>query len=1380
MNIRKAIGFCVCFLLIVVSYAQSSLRFERFSTLDGLGNNAIFDIATDSKGKLWLATYDGLSCFDGYQFKNYKPDITNPGWAGSNIINVIKPDSSGKIWFGTAGTGLSMLNPETKEFRNYQAKQTGKLLTEKDVSAICNFNDKIWFGTASNLNVLDQTTDSISNYSLVKMGLAGSIRAIQPLDQYRAVIATSSGIAVLEKKDLSVQLSKSRNEMHINSGIIEIKTDEHGQIIVVTDREIQCLSYSEKSGLKLLFQIKNSEIEAQVKLEILFKSIIPISESEYWIVTSNGLISCILNQNNRHYGLIQNKAQNPESLSGNKITSICKDREQNIWLGTRYNGLSKYDPRKQAFKKFTVQLGRNSTMQSNDVRSLCQDHSGNIWIGYRSRGLDLFDSKNGEYHHFEKDIQNKTSLPSNVIRGIYQDSKGQIWIGSSGGLSHLKIENKEYKFHTTTKINGRDIGSVYEFYEDSKNRFWLGTTNGLLLYSENEEDLKTFKHKKEQLVINRYNFIRCITEDKEGNIWLATDGGGIDVIDPEEGYIRSYNTQSKNEKVLSHNKVYCLLFDSQNRLWAGTHNGLNLMVDKAGNFKTYTQANGLVNDVIYSVQEDAEGNLWISTANGLSKFDPKTENFQNYLQGFEFSDDAWSKNQQGELLLGGLNGFFRFHPKDIQQNDIAPLLRIEGFRLQNKILKVNKEHNGRVILTAPISELQQLDLKHDENFFSLNLLAISLSNPNQVRYKYQLVGFNNNWIELDADSRTAHFTNVPHGDYEFMFKAANADGIWSDEAILKIVIHPAFYQTIWFKIGAIIFIILTILSLYWLRLRSLTRHKERLEKEVDEKTSVLRSQNKAIEKQNRLLESQKKEIETQRDKVVEMTRLIHETDERKIKFFTSISHEIRTPLTLIAGPVEKLLESLKKGDKHYSAMQLVERNTNRLLKLVNQLLDFRKIDTGYMPIRLIQSDFLVFVKEVFTNFQVLAVEKNIDYQLVYDSSDYNLFFDADVLEKVIANLLSNAIKYTQLEGRVCLSLKRNNDHISITVQDNGPGVLPGVRKSIFKRFFRIEEANSISEQGTGIGLSLAKEMAILHGGDLSIIDLPERGSCFRMRFPVIKDANANLSQKIEQEHIIIPEIELKESKEDYSVLVVEDNSDLRSFIKDSLEVKIVLEAVDGESGINMAVDKLPDLIISDVLMPGKNGFELCRILKEDPRTNHIPILLLTALGAEEHQQTGIDLGADDYILKPFNHQILSGKVNNILQNREHFKEKLRKNLSNSSLCSDNWKDSLPPFVIQIIEHIENNLQNREFGVEDLGQLIGMSQSTLYRKMKAITNKSTVEFIREVKIRKSLELLKTDSNLQVGEVAFLVGFEDVNYFRKCFKKQFGKSPKDLLL
>jgi signal transduction histidine kinase/ligand-binding sensor domain-containing protein/DNA-binding NarL/FixJ family response regulator len=1358
--------------ILIGNQASGNVSFKHYSTLDGLGNNVLFDVETDLKGQIWLASHDGLSCYNGYEFINYKPDNIRLGVLGSNIISVIAPDDEGKIWYGTIGSGMSLFNPNTSEFTHFMALQdSSEINFGENVHTLAHLGTRVWYATSKGLGIYDQRSEELRLYNHDDLGISGGIQALYKWNDSLMCVAVHNRLLLMSHDREQVEIKHSWQTPEGN-GIRSLYRDKEGRFWVVCRRYLYCINMNLSGEMNVIASLSVKDLEHSAS----FISIRQSNKDEYWIACDGQLLSFRF-QNNRitSHQWVREDASGIDSPYGKSITGLCIDREGGVWVTTRLNGLYHFNPFERPFKRFVRQPGKASTMFSNDVRNILQDRFKNIWIGYRIQGVDMYNPNDKSFFHFNNGDDGLNTLPSNHIRSFFETKEGEVLVGSSRGITWMHKVSDGYKAETITSIAGKEITTVYYMHQDKAGRLWFGTTAGLFMIDRQNEIEKHYRPQTKPLNGGNRDFIRCIAEDQQGRLWLGTDGGGVDVVDKEKGFIKSYVSTLGKPDGLSHNKAYCTLVDSDNEVWVGTHNGLNrLMAD--GSFKVYNERNGLVNNIVYSVQEDKAGYIWVSTAKGLSKLNKTDGKIQNYLRDEEFSDDAWFKNHDGELFYGGLNGFIYFDPLEIHPNETAPLISIESFSLKNEAVQPGDEVDGRVLFNQAIDGVSQLDLKHHENFFSLKIIGIALQKPRQVRYQYQLKGFNDEWVDLDPYSRSAIFTNVPPGNYQFLYRAANSDGIWSKEEQLIINIHPAFYQTLWFKlIIAFALALLAALAYGW-RVRSLRRQKIRLQEEVKEKTQHLERKNKAIHEQNELLEQQKEEIEVQRDKVVEMTRLVHEADERKIKFFTSISHEIRTPLTLIAGPVSKMLDSVNASNPLYKSISLVEKNTQHLLRLVNQLLDFRKIETGHMPVNRGEVNVVDLAQDIFDRFKSFADGKSQTCIFHSDEEKLKAWLDAEVFEKILSNLLSNAIKYTPEGGKIQLHLYIEEEKIKCSITDDGPGISEHLQERLFKRFYRDEQATQ-QIGGSGIGLALAKELALIHSGDLYLKSSDHNGSCFEFYVPYER---GSINDWADQHKIEVP-IEQEEVADlsDWNVLVVEDNDELRAFIADSLGEANIIQAADGEEGMAAALEHLPDLVITDVLMPKKNGFELCQFLKNDPRTNHIPVIVLTAFGSEEYEQYGFGSGADDFIVKPFNHQILAKKVHNILKARQYLKEKLGQKLSGGERDYQSWTSNLPPFVTTILQAIESNISNSQFGVDELSRIMGMSSSTLYRKMKSVTDKSTVEFIREVKIRKAYDFLVEDRQLQIAEAAMKVGFEDVNYFRRCFKKQFGKSPKEMI-
>jgi signal transduction histidine kinase/DNA-binding response OmpR family regulator len=718
------------------------------------------------------------------------------------------------------------------------------------------------------------------------------------------------------------------------------------------------------------------------------------------------------------------------------------------------------------------------------------------------------------------------------------------------------------------------------------------------------------------------------------------------------------------------------------------------------------------------------------------------------LQGKQFNENAALRTRKGELIFAGAYGFNIFRPEDITVNTTKPEIVLTDLQLLNKSVGINEAINGHVILDRSISESKSIVLNHSENVFSLEFAALNYFHPGKCQYRYKLENFNKDWVTTDGKSRKVTYTNLDPGNYTFRVIASNNDGIWNDKGIsINIEVLPPFWKT---KLAVAIYIIFILGGLFITR--KLIQQRERM----------------------------KFAIEQERQEANRM----HELDMMKIRFFTNVSHEFRTPLTLILTPVEKLLKQAKEADQQ-NQFQLIQRNAKRLLNLVNQLLDFRKMEVQEIKLSPSEGDIIKFIRETVFSFSDLSEKKDIKLEFNSSLSTFETLFDADKLEKILFNLLSNAFKFTPASGAVSVSVglvdRQQDKWLEIKVKDTGIGIPADKQDKIFERFFQHDLPTSMVNQGSGIGLSITKEFVRIHGGTISVDSEVEKGSTFTVLLPV-KDVTSH-EPAITEEFVQVHGPALAESLNGQetvaggklpTLLLVEDNEDFRFYLKDNLKSHYnIIEARNGKEGWSRVVGDLPDLVVSDVMMPQMNGMELSRKIKHDPRVSHIPVILLTARTAEEQKMEGFDAGADDYITKPFNFEILQSRIRNLIHQRELFHKDFRKQFEIKA--SDVNITSLDEKLIQnAIKHVELNISNPDFSVEDLSRELGMSRVHLYKKLLALTGKSPLEFIRTIRLQQAAQLLEK-SQLTVSEVAYKVGFNNPKYFTKYFKEEYKVLP-----
>ncbi len=888
---------------------------------------------------------------------------------------------------------------------------------------------------------------------------------------------------------------------------------------------------------------------------------------------------------------------------------------------------------------------------------------------------------------------------------------------------------------------------VWDIYRDNNGDFWIASTRGIDKYIK---ETNSFKHYPQ---ISGEEAVAWIEPDSNGNLWFGSTNEVI-IYNPRENAIL--------HRYFEHTRA--MFEDSKNRKWITTNDkGIALYSLNSGAVKYYNEKDGLANKQALCILEDEEQNLWISTTNGLSKFNPEKGIFQNFtskdgLSNNQFCYRASYKTKNGELLFGSVSGFNMFNPNEIESEETNIPVVFTDFRIFNKSVPVGDDKKS--VLRKSISETQHLVLNFDQNVFTLEFAALNYVNSDKNLYTYKLEGFNRDWNE-PSKTRTATYTNLNPGDYLLRIKRiVPGNQQHQNELLLNITIRPPIWKTKWFLS---LFFILIIFLIYIL-VRFVV-NREKIKNQL------------VLERIN--------------------ARKLHEIDMMKLRFFTNISHEIRTPLTLILGPLEKLQEKELSKAEMKDNLQLMHRNAKNLDKLISQLLDFRKLQTGNLKLNLTEADIVDYIRNIVYSFNDFAIEKEINLKFTTLKKSLNAAFDPDKIEKILNNLISNAFKFTGPGGTISVNFslvfdssdddfeenEKEKQFIEISVKDTGRGIAIKNINRIFHRFFQPdnEEVNS----GVGIGLALVKELVEIHNGNIFVTSKTGKGTKFTFRIPYSsmlpvktiaeKTPGENGETKNAREVVLQPE----ESKADLHskiMLIVEDNLDVRQFIASHFNNSFkIFEAKNGEEGWQIALEIVPDIIVSDIIMPDVDGYELCKRIKEDERTSHIPFILLTALHSKEHEIKGLTTGADDYITKPFDLSVLQAKIENLLSIRESLIEKFTGTVvlepKNVVITSPDER-----FLQKAIEVVENNISNSDLDIENFSTLVGVSRMQLYRKLHALTDMTVKEFIRNIRLKRAAQLLN-QQKLNVSEVAYEVGFKDLSHFRKCFKREFGMSASE---
>jgi signal transduction histidine kinase/ligand-binding sensor domain-containing protein/DNA-binding response OmpR family regulator len=1313
-----------------------------FSHLDignGLSHNQVNSIIKDAKGFMWFGTASGLNRYDGYTFKVFRHRENDSTSLNDDLIVKIQEGPDNKFWIDTR-SGQCLFDPVSEKALINTAAYCRKLsLPTAFVTDIV--KDKqgcYWFAQAGN---------GVTRYNPV----THTVKRFKRQPDITDMTADNAGNIWIMYTDGLLEGYNTATEKLIvhNAGLF--KRPEELRYHLFADAENDLWMYTE--GLPqgaFCYQIKSNTLVhyyREAPRDRLNNNLVTGIQQDnngmIWIITDHGGVN-LLNKNTGAVNYLENKPEDIKSISQNSINAIYRDNTGIIWLGTYKKGLNYYHQNIIKFPVYRHLLADAHSLPFDDVNRFVEDDKGNLWIGTNGGGLIYFDRSTGNYRTFKHSATNANSISNDVIVSLCIDHNKKLWIGSYyGGLDCY--DGQQFIHYKNDPKNATSIAdnSIWEIYEDAQQQLWVGTLSGGLNRFHPEIN-GFYTYRKGNGSINS-NYISALAEDQEGNLWVGTESG-ISVLNKKTGGFTYYQHDSKDKGSLGNSNVTALLKDSRGNMWVATRDGLNCFDTITHSFRHFNQSDGLSENNILTLLEDNEQTLWLGTTNGLSRawvhYDAKGAlriQFRNYderdgLQGREFNENAALKTKQGELIFGGANGFNIISPEAISHNTVVPEVVLTDLRVFDKSLQPGEEFNNRVLLQTTISEVKNITLKYQENIFSLEFAALNYSNPEKNQYAYKLEGFNNDWLTTDGTHRTVTYTNLDPGKYTFRIKASNGDGVWNEQgAALLITILPPFWRTV---PAFIIYAILLGAILLFARRLTIQRAHMRFQ-----------------------LAQQKKEAER-----------VHELDLLKLKFFTNVSHEFRTPLSLIMAPVEKMMNQSKEIEQK-KQYQLIYRNARRLLALVNQLLDFRKLEMRELRLYPSMGDIVAFVKEVTCSFSDMAGAKRIHLNFTSSIESLQISFDPDKLERILFNLLSNAFKFTPEQGSIQVAVGRKGQFVSIMVKDSGIGIPHEDQDKIFERFFQHDVPGSILNQGSGIGLAISKEFVRLHQGTLSVTSEPGKGTCFTVLLP----ANNRLTEPVVSQEEPA-EVTGKIARKKPVVLIVDDNDDIRFYLKDNLRRNYtVYEAVNGAEGWEKTKQLQPDLIVSDVMMPVMDGMELCRTIKQDKQTSHIPVILLTARSAAEPKLEAFQVGANDYVTKPFSFEMLQSRIRNLLAQQEAMRKLFQKQMEvNPSEISITSVDE--QFIRQAIETVEQHISSPEFSVEDLSRALHMSRVALYKKLLALTGKSPLDFIKTLRLKRAAQLLEK-SQFTISEIAYEVGFNNPKYFAKTFKKEFGLLPSE---
>ena len=1354
LNKKTIVLLCLVLYTNLLTAQQHNIyQFAHLNFTQGLSHNQVNCVYKDKKGFVWFGTMSGLNRYDGYNIKVFRHKDEDSTSLNDDFIGGIFEGPGNKRWIQT-GTGFSIYDQQTEKFDN----NTGAYFKTHQLPSVGLFSivksgTGYWFAYAdSGLFYINRQKLA----AVIKTGIGLTYPNTQAITDVKA---DSKGNIWIAKLNGEIEQADSNGTITKRLSVLPplaVNAYTGYKLFIDNDNELWVYSRGSVPGI---FHIKPqngsvrqySRKSAPVALNNdIVTGVVQDNKGLLWIATDHGGVNIIDKQSGTIFTL-ENKLYDNTSIAQNSLNTIYKDDLGIIWLGTYKQGVSYYHETIFKFHLYRHKPSDITSLPYDDINKFVEDDKGNIWIGTNGEGLVYYNRSANTYKQYRHNAADNSSLANDVIVSLWIDHTNKLWIGTYfGGLDCFDGTSFKHFRHHDADTNSLSDDRVWDIFEDSYKNLWIGTfENGLDRYDREKNVFVHYRPGQQGSVHARY--VTQIIEDKQ-QLWLAT-AYGIDRLDRQKNEFVHYNNAGNK---LSNDNVIFILSDSRGLLWAGTRDGLNVLNPVNRRFQVFRTTDGLADNTILSLLEDEAGNLWASTPNGISRIEVSgnvasgiTINCKNYdeldgLQGKEFNQKAVLKTSRGELVFGGANGFNIFKPSDIKSNSSIPAIAFTNLQVFNRNIEAGGKLNKQVIINEAIPQTKTITLRYNENIFSLEFAALSYINTLKNKYAYKLEGFNADWVYTDGYSRKVTYTNLDPGEYTFRVKASNNDGVWNEEGIaVKIIVLPPFWQT---PLAYVLYVLAIVAVLFFARRITIRRAKMRF-----------------------ALEQERKEAQR-----------MHELDMMKIRFFTNVSHEFRTPLSLILAPVDKLIRSAA-DPLQKQQYQLINRNARRLLNLVNQLLDFRKMEVQELKLHATEGDIARFIRNISYSFTDIAEKKNIRFSYESEVESLQTKFDHDKIERILFNLLSNAFKFTPENGSVAVELNASkttdNTMLEIKIKDTGIGIPPAKQQKIFERFFQNEVPGSMVNQGSGIGLAITKEFVKLHNGTITVESEEDNGACFTVTIPLqpITEAQTkNNRQELLHQATAAPRQAISGTVKKATVLIVEDNDDFLFYLKDNLnEHYNIAEASDGKEGWQKALAIHPEIIVSDISMPVMDGIELCKKIKQDARTKHIPVVLLTALAGEEQQLRGLETGAADYMSKPFNFEILLRRIRNLLSQNESLKQTFAKQVE---VKTTDIKLSSPDekFVQDALAITEKNISNADFSVEELSRALLMSRVAVYKRLFALTGKTPIEFIRAVRLQRAAQLLE-QSNMTVAEVAYETGFNNPKYFSKYFKVHYGVLP-----
>ena len=1334
---------------------EMDISFDHLTIKNGLSDGRIDCILQDSHGFLWFGTQDGLNRYDGYNFTVFGHDVFDSTSISSDWIRCILQDRQGQLWIGTEGGGLNRFNYETETFDRWvQDNNDENSLTDNFVRALYeDHNGVLWVGTRSGLTWFDREHETFIPFGSDSLNRNGQVFN----ENITEIIEDQDGDLWLGTSNDIYRIGLQRQDMeHYSSGhserVTAIYQDSYGDIWIGS-RYDGLKRYDPDTRRFTSFTNQATYPKSLSSNEI--KDIYEDRNENLWIATIHGGLDLFERKTGtfHHY---RNDSNDPSSLSNNSVRIIYQDRNGVIWLGMDGSGIDRFYNYQQKFRFYGSHLDNGKPLLNSTVLSITEDARGVLWIGTEGEGLVRFSRQNNAVAHFITDHNNPYSISSNQVTALLEDEDGVIWAGTKEGLNRYDPEKRYFHryYVRTTPITGNNFINVIHPF-DMKN-LWLGTNGGLIRFEKNSGVFTPVAYDTSGLLTNEA-VVSLWYEPEKDILWVGYLRSGLVAFYPQTGEYTHYRSDANIPNSLSSNFVQHIYRDSQKRLWIATRKGLDRFDPATGTFTRFDKNDGLPSNVIAGIVQDNNGDIWLSTTNGLSKFNLDRYLFTNYniedgLQGNQFWNRSCCRGRSGELFFGGNNGFNAFYPEHIEQlaNPQIPPIVITSISVFNKPITQS--------IYPYVYGGDTLRLDYNRNQIFLEFAALDYISPGKNQFAYKLEGFETEW-NYAGTRRFANYTNLDPGHYVFHVKGSNSDGVWNESgATLNIYIPKPFSRTWWAFVlyGAVAIGLVWGINAYiiaWVRVK----HDLKLER-------------------------------MERKKAKEINQF-------KLQFFTDIAHEFKTPLTLIQAPLEEMLASARKNNPHADEMNLMYRNVRYLMRLVQQLLFFRRIENGRLVLKTTQGNLVEFTRRVFELFTDSARKRQIDYRFICKEETIEGWFDWERLEEILVNLIDNAMKYTPGNGRISVELDRKpggtEQSVRLRVRDSGVGISDDEIEHIFERFYRARDGHHSIQASSGLGLALTKKLVEMHNGTINVESRTGEGCLFTVNLP-LQSAPSGLEVSTEGSsgHLIdlkITDLDMDweagektlrdpEKQDRMVILIVEDDSELRTYMKKMLAKKFtIIEAKDGQEGLDTATSLMPNLIISDVLMPHLDGIQMCKKIKSQISTSHIPVILLSARSEVEDKIQGMEFGADDYIEKPFHFRFLDARINNILSSREMLRDRYRRELivEPGQVKAFSGDEKL---LVQIRDYVEEHLSDSDLGVNDLAFHVGVSRTMMFMKLKELIGYSPQEFIKVIRLKKAAQMLqKTDYT--VSEIAYRVGFKYPKYFSTCFLQEYGKTPSE---